>query len=247
MTDLQDQALSTLSEINRQLELRMYELLHYIAPYIWTDSNQVIYSPSDDLDFATQIYLLKNKSAGNIILPFAYYTRDTGQISDRTYDHALRPFDGWLSTHAKENPTFNFEVKVIPAILHYVLRVYDSLLENTEHLWDGLIIRGIREKSRQYQYDSPILNISSPYRIEIGNPKYDRVPTLHDRLAGKGRLYSIQIPIECRCILGRSRLAHRIYSINLDYREPINPPTIKVDGIVIDSNTVVLSKQQKVR
>ena len=91
------------------------------------------------------------------------------------------------------------------------------------------------------------LKAEKPGVYPINCAENDRVPTLHDRLAGKGRLYSIQIPIECRCILGRSRLAHRIYSINLDYREPINPPTIKVDGIVIDSNTVVLSKQQKVR
>jgi hypothetical protein len=232
------QSLSTLSEINKQLEARLFELLNYIAPLSWTDPRQLVYSPSDDLDMATQIYKMSLGSAAapNLMLPFAFFNRYTGEVVHRTYEHALRPWDPWLSSHPGE-PESEFEVLVVPAILLYTTRIYDSNMENMEFLFDGLYRKGIRDMSKGYDYPSTILNILSPYRIELGNPKYDRAPNMKDRIDGKGPLYSVLLPFECRCILGESKPAKRIYQINLNYREPVVPPTIQIDGVVIDSNT----------
>jgi hypothetical protein len=221
----------------------MYELLNYVAPMVWNNPGQVIYSPRDDLDYASYLYQLRHpEMVGSIILPFAYFSRSTSEVVERTYDHALRPWDPPLSTHPnniREPIQSNWQVTVIPAILLYVLRVYDFKVEYTEMLFDGLYRKGIREKSTVYHYDSPILHILSPYRIELGNPRYDKIPSLPDRLKGKGSILSIMLPFECRCILGESSPVVRIDKINLNYRSPVCPPTNKIGGIVIDSNTQV--------
>jgi hypothetical protein len=128
---------------------------------------------------------------------------------------------------------------VVPAILLYVLRVYDFKVEYTEMLFDGLYRKGIRDKSTLYHYDSPILHTQSPYRIEIGNPRYDKIPSLPDRLKGRGSILSIMVPFECRCILGESEPVKRIDHIDLNYRSPVCPPTYKIAGIIIDSNTPI--------
>jgi hypothetical protein len=235
-----EQSLSTLSEINKQLQARIFELLNYIAPNYWTDPNQLIYSPSDDLAMAVYQYKLKLGSdvAPNLILPFAFFNRYTGEVVHRTYEHALRPWDPWLSSHPGE-PTGDpdIQVLVVPAILLYTLRIYDSNMEVMESLFDGLYRKGIRDKSKGYDYPSAILKIIAPYRIELGNPKYDRVPNIADKINGKGPLYSVLLPFECRCILGESEPAKRIEKINLTYNEPTTPPTIKIDEMIIDSNT----------
>jgi hypothetical protein len=231
-------SLSTLSEINKELQARIFELLSYMAPLIWNNPNQVIYSPSDDLAMATQIYKMTMGSAAapNLMLPFAFFNRYTGEVVHRTYEHALRPWDPWVGSHRYE-PESQYEVLVVPAILLYTLRIYDSTMENMEYLFDGLYRKGIREKSRGYEYPSAILHVLAPYRIELGNPKYDRVPNITDRTGGKGPLFSVLLPFECRCLLGESRLAKRIERIDLTYREPVTPPTHEMDGVVIDSNT----------
>jgi hypothetical protein len=212
--------LSTLSEINGQLQARFFELLNFIAPTYWTDSSQVIYSPSDDLNYVTILYKQQkgSEAAPNLMLPFAFFTRYTGEVVHRTYEHAIRPWDPWVGSHRNEprgNP--DVEVLAVPAILLYTLRIYDSTMEMMEYLFDGLYRKGIREKSRGYEYPSAILNIMSPYRIEIGNPKYDRTPNYNDKFNGKGPLYSILLPFECRCILGECRPAKRVYKIDLTY------------------------------
>ena len=236
------QSLSTLSEINKQLETRLFELLNFIAPTYWVNPNQLVYSPSDDLAMAIQIYkmTLGSEAAPNLILPFAFFNRYTGEVVHRTYEHAIRPWNPWLSTHPHWEPSdaqSDYEVQVVPAILLYTLRIYDSNMEMMEYLFDGLYRKGIREKSRGYEYPSAILNILSPYRIELGNPKYDKTPNMKDRINGTGPLYSVLLPFECRCLLGESKPATRIEQINLTYNQPVNPPTIPIDGIVIDSNT----------
>ena len=231
-------SLSTLSEVNKQLQGRLFELLNYIAPNYWTNPAQLIYSPSDDLQMAIQIYKMTQGSAAapNLMLPFAFFNRYTGEVVHRTYEHALRPWDPWLSSHPGE-PVCDIESLVVPAILLYTLRIYDSDMEKMEFLFDGLYRKGIRDKSRGYDYPSAILQIISPYRVEIGNPKYDKVPNMADRINGAGPLFSILLPFECRCILGESRPAIRISQINLTYNEPTVPPTHEIDSIVIDSNT----------
>lgn len=230
-------SLSTLSEINKELQARIFELLSYMAPLIWTDPNQLIYSPSDDLAYATDLYKKKlgSTDAPNLMLPFAFFNRYTGEVVHRTYEHALRPWDPWVAPHRNELDQ-EYEVLVVPAILLYTLRIYDSQMENMEYLFDGLYRKGIREKSRGYEYPSAILNVLAPYRIELGNPKYDRVPNIADRIGGKGPLFSVLLPFECRCLLGESRIAKRIHQINLTYRA-VTPPTQVIDGTVIDSNT----------
>lgn len=240
------QSLSTLSEINKQLEARLFELLNYIAPTYWINPNQLIYSPSDDLAMAVQIYkmTLGSEVAPNLILPFAFFNRYTGEVVHRTYEHAIRPWNPWLSSHPSE-PDCEFEVQVVPAILLYTMRIYDSNMEMMEYLFDGLYRKGIRDKSKGYEYPSAILNILSPYRVELGNPKYDRAPNMKDRINGAGPLYSVLLPFECRCLLGESKPAKRIYQINLTYNEPVNPPTHQIDGIVIDSNTPLEPDQHK--
>jgi hypothetical protein len=231
--------LSTLSEINQELQLRMFELLNFVLPWEWVDPGQVIYSPRDDLDYASQIYQLKYpNNTGSIKLPFAYFTRSTTEVVERTYDQALRPWCPPISTQPPE-PQSDWQVTVIPAIFLYVLRVYDYKVEYTEALLDGLYRKGIREKTTVYEYDSPTLHILSPYRIELGNPRYDRVPNLPDRLKGKGTLLSIVLPFECRCILGESQPATRIYEIPLTFNSPLCPPTMELDRVVIDSNTPI--------
>jgi hypothetical protein len=238
----------TLSEINKQLQARIFELLSYIAPNYWTDPNQLIYSPSDDLAMAIYQYKMKLGSdvAPNLMLPFAFFNRYTGEVVHRTYEHALRPWDPWLSTHPGE-PTGDpdTQVLVVPAILLYTIRIYDSNMEIMECIFDGLYRKGIRDKSRGYDYPSDVLKIIAPYRIELGNPKYDRVPNIQDKINGKGPLYSVLLPFECRCILGESQPAKRIYQVDLTYNEPVNPPTIKIDGVVIDSNTLLEPDQHK--
>jgi hypothetical protein len=229
-------SLSTLSEINKELQARIFELLNFIAPLIWTNSNQVIYSPSDDLNMAIQIYkmTLGSAAAPNLMLPFAFFNRYTGEVVHRTYEHALRPWDPWVGPHSSE--LSEYEVLVVPAILLYTMRVYDSNMENMEFLFDGLYRKGIRVKSRGYEYPSAILNVLAPYRVELGNPKYDRVPNMTDRINGKGPLYSVLLPFECRCLLGESKLANKVNQINLTYSVPVISPTV-IDGVVIDSNT----------
>jgi hypothetical protein len=138
------------------------------------------------------------------------------------------------------------EVLVVPAILLYTLRIYDSNMEHMEFLFDGLYRKGIRDKSRGYDYPSAILKIISPYRVELGNPKYDRVPNMQDRINGKGPLYSVLLPFECRCILGESQPTKRIEQINLDYNAPVNPPTVQIDSVVIDSNTLLEPNQHAI-
>jgi hypothetical protein len=234
------QSFCTLTEITAQIQARIFELLNYIAPNYWTDPSRLIYSPSDDLAMATQIFKMQNGSdaAPNLQVPFAFFNRYTGEVVHRTYEHAIRPWDPWLGTHPGEpqgDP--DTQVLVVPAILLYTLRIYDSNMGIMECLFDGLYRKGIRDKSCGYNYPSAVLNILSPYRIEIGNPKYDKTPTMTDRIAGTGPLYSILLPLECRCILGESEPAKRIYEINLTYNEPVTPPTIQIDGVVIDSNT----------
>jgi len=241
------QSLSTLSEINKQLEARLFELLNYIAPGYWNDPSRLIYSPSPDLDMATQLFKMQNGSdkAPNLLVPFAFFTRYTGEVVHRTYEHAIRPWDPWLSTHPQEKPDSEFEVLVIPAILLYTMRIYDSNMEMMEFLFDGLYRKGIRDKSCGYNYPSAILNILSPYRLEIGNPRYERAPNMQDRINGKGPLYSILLPFECRCILGESKPAKRIYQINLGYYAPVQPPSTKIDGTVIDSSTLLEPDQHQ--
>jgi hypothetical protein len=233
-----EQVLSTLSEINRQLKDRMYELMNFIMPSYWTDLKQVIYSPSDDLDFATQLYQEKygSPTAPNLILPFAFLTRYTGEAVLRTYEQALRPWNDWLSSHPGQ-PVSSVQIEVSPAVLLYSFRAFHSDMELMELLFDQLYYKGIREKSRVYEYTSDILQSIIPYRVEIGNPKYERIPNLPDRLRGKGRLYSVLLPFECRCLLGESEPAVRIYDINVDLHLS-NSPTVD-DGFVIDSSTVV--------
>src|SRR5215831_13541666 len=97
-----DPVLSTLSEINRELHDRMFELLNFCFPSAWNNPSQVIYSPSDDLDFATQLYQIQNGSANSIKLPFAFYTRYTGEFASRTYDHSLRPWADNMAQSPKE-------------------------------------------------------------------------------------------------------------------------------------------------
>ena len=235
-------SLSTLSEINQQLQARLFELLNFIAPGYWVDPSRLIYSPSDDLAMAVQIFKMKNGSdvAPNLMIPFAFFNRYTGEVVHRTYEHALRPWNPWLSTHPHWEPDdaqSEYEVNVVPAILLYTCRIYDSDMEKMEFLFDGLYRKGIREKSRGYDYPSAILKILSPYRVELGNPKYDRVPNMNDRIGGKGPLYSVLLPFECRCILGEAKPATRIKQINLTYNAPVIPPTELIDGIIIDSNT----------
>jgi hypothetical protein len=231
---------STLSEINKQLEARLFELLNYIAPGYWTDPSRLIYSPSDDLAMAIDIFKKKNGSdvAPNLLIPFAFFNRYTGEVVHRTYEHAIRPWNPWLSTHPRwEADQSEFELLVVPAILLYTCRIYDSSMENMELLFDGLYRKGIRDKSQGHEYPSVILNSMSPYRVELGNPKYDRAPNQTDRISGKGPLYSVLLPFECRCILGESRPVKRINQIDVTYNTPVNPPTIPIDGIIIDSNS----------
>lgn len=243
-----DQSLSTLSEINKQLETRLFELLNYIAPNYWTDPSQLIYSPSDDLAMATKLYKQSKGSvaAPNLMLPFAFFNRYTGEVVHRTYEHALRPWDPWLSTHPHwENAQSDYEVLVVPAILLYTLRIYDSNMEKMEFLFDGLYRKGIRDKSKGYNYPSAILNVLSPYRIELGNPKYERVPNITDMTQGKGPLYSVLLPFECRCLLGESKPVVRVNQINVTYNAPVTPPTLEIDAFVIDSNTLLEPDQHK--
>jgi len=240
-----DKSLSTLSEVNRELQSRMFELLNYMVPSVWTDPGQVIYSPRDDLDYASQIYQLKYPNqTGSIQLPFAYFSRSTTEVVERTYDHALRPWTTWLTTHPPICPPSEWEVQIVPAIFLYVLRVYDSKVEYTEGLLDGLYRKGIREKSTVHHYESSILHILAPFRIELGNPRYDRVPNLPDRLKGKGPLLSIVLPFECRCVLGESQPAKRIYEIPLTFKSPICPPNMILERVVIDSNTPIKDEKK---
>jgi hypothetical protein len=243
-------SLSTLSEINKQIEARLFELLNFIAPNYWTDPSRLIYSPSDDLAMAIQKFKMTEGSdkAPNLLIPFAFFSRYTGEVVHRTYEHAIRPWNPGLSTHPHwETAQSDFEVKVVPAILLYTLRIYDSNMENMEFLFDGLYRKGIREKSRGYEYPSAVLNIIAPYRIELGNPKYEKTPNMKDRISGTGPLFSVLLPFECRCLLGESKPAIRVNEINLGYHTPVNPPTTQIDGIVIDSNTPLEPDEQSRR
>ena len=238
-----EQILSTLSEINRQLQDRMYELLNYIMPPYWNDPNKVIYSPSDDLDFATELYQVKygSQAAPNIILPFAFLTRYTGEAVIRTYEQALRPWNVALVSSPPADgsppPSPDLQIEVTPATLLYSCRAYHSDMELMELLFDQLYYKGIREKSKEYDYMSNIMKTVMPYRLEIGNPKYERIPNVPDRIRGKGRLYSVLIPFECRCLLGASEEAQRIYQINVNIHNTASD-TVD-DGFVIDSATLI--------
>jgi hypothetical protein len=240
---------STMNELNQQLKIRMFELLNFVAPEIWGSDSNLIYSPIDDLSYATLLFQEGKTSdnAQNLLMPFAYYTRGTADAAGDTYNWARRMSSEWFGrTKPLPPPLDDYMVKFIPGNFYYYLKIYDSRLQSTEAIYDRLLHKGIREKSRHYQYNSDVLGISAPYRIWLGNPRYDRTPTTQDRTAGKGRVYSLILPFEINCVLGEGVPAVRIKKINdttYYYRTQGNkswPPLPGspqiIDSFVIDSN-----------
>jgi hypothetical protein len=242
---------SSLSEVNKEVNDRMFELLNFVAPEYWTDPSRIVYSPVDDLDYASTLYQEHkgSENAQNLQIPFAYFTRATQQAVGDTYDFAKRPWAEWISTGREvflatgEN---KFQVKFIPATLQYFLKVFDNRVENTEALLDRTLHKGIREKSRKYTYESEVFGTPMLYVIRYGNPSYDRPPNLKDRTNGKGRLYSIIIPMEVDCALGEGVPAKRIEKVDVGYYYHIpekygDKPTPEnstfLDKYEIDSNT----------
>jgi hypothetical protein len=119
-------------------------------------------------------------------------------------------------------------------------------------LIDILLNKTIREKTRSYRYDSDVLGINVRYRIELGNPQYDRSPTLKERLSGRGQVYSIVVPFQVYCLLGEGVPVKRVHEVDLTYRffdartnaldlrgRPIPTEADKLETIVIDENTYV--------
>ena len=244
---------STLNEINRQLAARMYELMNFSSPRTWTDPRRVIYSPVDDLDYALELFMggQSKERPEHMLIPFGYFTRFTGQAVGDSFNFARRPYAEWLSTKANEFPRADVQIKLIPAVLQYLFKIYDNRVEKTESLIDIFLHKTIREKTRSYRYDSSVLGINVRYRVELGNPQYDRTPSLKERLGGRGRVYSITLPFQVYCFLGESAPVKRIHEIHQNYwlydpsgprdhrGRPKPPPDYFLDKVVIDSNTHV--------
>jgi hypothetical protein len=193
-------------------------------------------------------------------IPFAYFSRNTGQAVGDTYFYARRPWAEWMSTHGAnlrstpQHPELEAQtmVKVVPVTIQYVLKIYDNRVAKLESLIDILLNKTIREKTRSYRYDSDVLGINVRYRIELGNPQYDRSPTLKERLSGRGQVYSIVVPFQVYCLLGEGVPVKRVHEVDLTYRffdartnaldlrgRPIPTEADKLETIVIDENTYV--------
>jgi hypothetical protein len=212
--------------------------MNSISPRTWTDPKRLIYSPVDDLDYATLLFEGDDtkQRPEHLLIPFAYFTRDPGPAEDDTWSYAHRPYSEWYSTPAKIIPRATNQVKFTPALFKYFLKIFDNRIGKMETLIDVILHRGIREFTRSYVYDSAVMQGPMPFTIDIGNPQYDRNITLHDRVEGKGRLYSIAIPLEVSCALGVGVPVKRIEKIEYDiYATPDLKE--KVEGILIDSNT----------
>jgi hypothetical protein len=238
---------STLNEINHQLQLLLFRFMNDISPRTWTDPKRLIYSPVDDLDFATTLFEGRDTKSRpeHLLVPFAYFTRASGQATGDTWNYARQPGRDWVSTPARIIPRASNMVKFVPATFQYFLKIFDNRVQKMETLIDIIIHRGIREYTKQYFYDSEVMQGPMPYTVEIGSPQYDRTPSLRDRTEGKGRLYSIVVPFEVSCALGVGAPVKRIEKIEYDvYHKTIGKlsrPSVpyKLEGILIDANTDV--------
>jgi hypothetical protein len=238
---------STLNEINQQISIRAFELLSYLAPRTWTDARRIVYSPIDEFESAIEIFegTLSLQKPEHLQVPFAYFTRYTGQAVGSTYDFARRPWAEWISTYARQIPRADVQIKFIPATFQYQLKIFDNRVEKMESLIDAELHKGVREKSKKYHYASDVLGISAPYTILWGNPQYDQNPNLKQKLQERGRLYSVVIPFEVYCVIGESLPVKRIEQINvgLYHRRgtgrPVPNEEDKIEEFMIDSNTEI--------
>jgi hypothetical protein len=241
---------STLNEINAELQKVLFRFMNNISPRTWTDPRRLIYSPLDDLDVATTLFEGRDTRSRpeHLQIPFGYFTRDTTPAQGNTWDYARRPYWDWISSKARELPRAENQVRFTPAVFQYTLKIFDNRFGKMETLIDIMLHRGIAEFTRSYTYDSAVMQGPMPFRVDFGNPQYDRNPTLRDRSEGKGRLYSIVLPIEVSCALGVGAPVHRIEKIEYDlyYRKlgsspypPRPDPADKLGGVLIDSNTEI--------